>query len=167
MQFGKTKRYQVPVNTYVKVGIMQVVKEWWWAFLIPLALLVLGFVIGGGWSWGLAITAILLTALYLLFWGVQFYGLSQVPQGKVLFEKMSYEFDSRQIKIMKSQKEGMVMPWENIKSVFRTKDGYVLKLSMVQYIHLPDQIFQTENDLRFTEKIFERKGLIKTQGSKN
>ena len=160
MLSSKTKKYQVPVNTYVKIGMMNVIKEWWWAFLVPVVLVILGFIIGGGWAWGLAITAFVLTLLYLIFWGVQFYGLSQVPQGKVLFDKMSYEFEQKQIKILKTQKEGMMMPWENIKKVSKTKDAYILKLSLVQYIHLPFSIFQTENDLRFTEKLFERKGLM-------
>lgn len=160
MLSAKTKKYQVPVNTYVQIGLTQVAKDWWWAFLVPLALIILGLVLGGGWIWGLPITAIVLTILYLLFWGAQFYGLSQVPQGKVLFDKLSYEFEQKQIKIMKSQKEGMMMPWENIKKVMKTKNAYVLKLSLVQYIHLPFDIFQTENDLKFTEKLFERKGLL-------
>jgi hypothetical protein len=89
-----------------------------------------------------------------------------VPQGKVLFDKLSYEFEQKQIKIMKTQKEGMMMPWENIKSVSKTKDAYILKLSLVQYIHLPYDIFQTENDLRYTEKLFERKGLLNKGVSK-
>lgn len=160
MLSSKTKKYQVPVNVYVRIGMMNVIRDWWWAFLVPLVLVVLGFVIGGGWAWGLAITAFVLTLVYLLFWGAQFYGLSQVPQGKVLFEKLSYEFEQKQIKILKNQKEGMMMPWENIKKVTRTKDAFIMKLSLVQYIHLPFSIFQTENDLRFTEKLFERKNLL-------
>jgi hypothetical protein len=161
MLSSKTKKYQVPVNTYVKIGLSNVAKDWWWAFLVPLVLIVLGIVIGGGWMWGLLITAIVLTLVYFIFWGAQFYGLSQIPQGKVLFDKLSYEFEQKQIKIMKSQKEGMMMPWENIKKVTKTKNAFVLKLSLVQYIHLPFDIFQSENDLKFTEKLFERKGLIK------
>lgn len=160
MLSSKTKKYQVPVNTYVKIGMMNVIRDWWWAFLIPLVLLVTGIIIGGGWAWGLGITALVLTLLYLIFWGAQFYGLSQVPQGKMLFERLSYEFEQKQIKILKSQKEGMMMPWENIKKVMKTKDAYILKLSLVQYIHLPFSIFQTENDLKFTEKLFERKNLL-------
>ena len=160
MLSSKTKKYQVPVNTYVKIGLTNVIKEWWWAFGVPLLLLAVGAAIGGGWFWGLGITALLVTVLYIVFWAAQFYGLSQVPQGKVLFDKLSYEFEQKQIKILKTQKEGMMMPWENIKKVIKTKDAYVLKLSLVQYIHLPFSIFQTENDLRFTEKLFERKGLM-------
>jgi hypothetical protein len=160
MLSSKTKKYQVPVNTYVKIGLMNVIRDWWWAFLVPLVLIVIGFIIGGGWALGLSITAIVVTILYLLFWGAQFYGLSHVPQGKVLFDKLSYEFEQKQIKILKSQKEGMMMPWENIKRVFKTKDAYILKLSLVQYIHIPFSIFQTENDLKFAEKLFERKGLL-------
>jgi hypothetical protein len=160
MLSSKTKKYQVPVNTYVKIGMMNVIKQWWWAFTIPLAIIILGIIIGGGWILGLTITAFVLTILYLLFWGVQFYGLTQVPQGKILFERLSYEFEQKQIKILKTQKEGMMMPWENIKKVTKTKDAYILKLSLVQYIHIPFDIFQTENDLRFTEKLFERKGLV-------
>jgi len=160
MLSGKTRKYQVPVNTYVKIGMMNVIRDWWWAFGIPLVLLIVGLVIGGGWAWGLGITALVLTILYLVFWGAQFYGLSQVPQGKMLFDRLSYEFEQKQIKILKSQKEGMMMPWENIKKVMKTKDAYILKLSLVQYIHLPFSIFQTENDLKFTEKLFERKNLL-------
>jgi len=160
MLSSKTKKYKVPLNTYVKIGMMNVIREWWWAFLVPVVLIIVGIVIGGGWAWGLSITGVVITLLYLLFWGVQFYGLSQVPQGKVLFDKLSYEFEQKQIKILKSQKEGMMMPWENIKKVTKTKDAYILKLSLVQYIHIPFDIFQTENDLRFTEKLFQRKGLV-------
>ena len=160
MLSSKTKKYQVPVNTYVKIGMMNVIKQWWWAFTIPVAIILLGLIIGGGWILGLSITAVVITILYLLFWGVQFYGLTQVPQGKVLFERLSYEFEQKQIKILKTQKEGMMMPWENIKKVTKTKDAFILKLSLVQYIHLPFDIFQTENDLKFTEKLFERKGLV-------
>jgi len=160
MLSSKTKKYKVPMNTYVKIGLMNVVKDWWWVFLLPVVIIVIGLIIGGGWAIGLSITAVVITLLYFLFWGVQFYGLSQVPQGKVLFDKFSYEFEPKQIKILKNQKEGMMMPWENIKKVTKTKDAFILKLSLVQYIHLPFDIFQTENDLKFTEKLFERKGLI-------
>jgi hypothetical protein len=160
MLSAKTKKYQVPVNTYVKIGMLNIVKEWWWAFLVPLVLLITGILIGGGWAWGLGITAFVLTVIYLLFWAAQFYGLSQVPQGKVLFEKLSYEFEQKQIKIMKSQKEGMMMPWDNIKTARRDKDAFILKLSLVQFIHLPYHIFQTENDLKFTERLLRQKGLL-------
>jgi hypothetical protein len=160
MLSSKTKKYQVPLNTYVKIGMMNVIKQWWWAFAVPVVFIILGFIIGGGWALGLSITALVVTILYLLFWGVQFYGLSQVPQGKILFERLSYEFEQKQIKILKTQKEGMMMPWENIKKVTKTKDAFILKLSLVQYIHLPFDLFQTENDLKFTEKLFERKGLV-------
>ena len=160
MLSAKTKKYQVPVNTYVKIGMENIVRQWWWAFLVPLVLIVLGIIIGGGWAWGLGITAVVLTIIYLLFWAAQFYGLSQVPQGKVLFEKLSYEFEQKQIKIMKSQKEGMMMPWDNIKKASMGKDAITLKLSIVQFIHLPFSIFQTENDLKFTERLLRQKGLL-------
>jgi len=160
MLSAKTKKYQVPVNTYVKIGLLNIVKEWWWAFLVPLVLIAAGIAIGGGWAWGLGITAFVLTLLYLLFWAAQFYGLSQVQQGKTLFEKLSYEFEQKQIKIMKSQKEGMMMPWDSIKKAQMNKDAIVLKLSIVQFIHLPYSIFQTENDLKFTERLLRQKGLL-------
>jgi hypothetical protein len=160
MLSGKTKKYQVPVNTYVKIGVLNIVQEWWWAFLVPIALLTTGILIGGGWAWGLGITALVVTLLYFLFWAAQFYGLSQVPQGKVIFEKLSYEFEQKQIKIMKSQKEGMMMPWDNVKKAKMGKDAFTLKLSLVQFIHLPFSIFQTENDLKFTERLLRQKGLL-------
>jgi hypothetical protein len=61
---------------------------------------------------------------------------------------------------MKTQKEGMVMPWDNIKTARKDKDAIILKLSLVQFIHLPYSIFQTENDLKFTERLLRQKGLL-------
>jgi F0F1-type ATP synthase membrane subunit a len=80
-------------------------------------LVLFGLITGGGWIIGLTITAFIITLFYLLFWTAQFYGLSRVPEGKVLFEDLRYEFDQKQIKIMKRENEGMFMPWENIKNV--------------------------------------------------
>jgi hypothetical protein len=158
---SRTKKYQVPKNTYVKIGLESIVKEWWWASFVPVSIVLFGLIAGGGWVPGLTITAIIITLLYLLFWTAQFYGLSQVPQGKVLFDDLSYEFDQKQIKILKSENEGMLMPWENIKNVIKTRDSFTLQLSVVQFIHLPFHIFETESDLRFTEMLFKRKGYLK------
>jgi serine/threonine protein kinase len=157
---AKTKKYQVPINTYIILGLESVIKEWWWASFVPVSLILFGLITGGGWIIGLTITAFIITLFYLLFWTAQFYGLSRVPEGKVLFEDLRYEFDQKQIKIMKRENEGMFMPWENIKNVIKKRDSFTLQLSVVQLIHLPFHIFETESDLRFAEMLFKQKGFL-------
>lgn len=85
-----------------------------------------------------------------------------MEQFKILFEKLSYEIDSRQILIKLNTKQGMPMKWENIKRVKISKDAFILFVNKAQIIYLPHRIFNTENELRFVETILKRKGLIKT-----
>ena len=62
----------------------------------------LGYFIPGADSIWWFIGAFIGLGLYLLFWWIQFYGVTQLEQGKLLFEKFSYEITSQQI-LMKTQ----------------------------------------------------------------
>jgi hypothetical protein len=160
MLSAKTKKYQMPLKTYTRAGMRMALIQFWWAFLVPVALIILGFIIGGGWVLGLSITAVVLTLLYLLFWYIQFYAVSQVPEGKVLFERLSYELNNDQFLIKKNQKEGMILKWDQIKKVEKWKDAFVFKLSVAQFFYLPFDIFNSENDIKFTEALLKRKKLL-------
>jgi hypothetical protein len=98
--------------------------------------------------------------LYLLFWAIQFTGVTQLEQNKVLFQKLLYEIDGRQILMKMNSKEGMQMKWEMIKKAYKEKDHFLLVISKAQFIHLPFSIFNSENDLKFTESLLRRKNLI-------
>jgi hypothetical protein len=154
----KTKKYELPKNTYIKISLANVLKEQWWVMLIVLALFSGYFWIPSLW-WFFG--TIIAYTLYLLFWLIQFAGVTQLEQGKLLFEKLSYEITSQQILIKLNTKQGMPMKWEQIKSAKKTKDAYVLRINKAQIIYLPFKIFNNDNERKFLETILKRKELSK------
>jgi hypothetical protein len=154
----KTRKYQLDKNTYIKITLANVLKEQWWVGLIVLALCSGYLWIPNMWWFiGTAIAVV----LYLLFWLIQFAGVTQLEQGKMLFEKLAYEINSQQVLIKLNTKQGMPMKWDQIKSAKIAKKAIILKVNKAQIIHLPFKIFNTENDRKFVETILKRKGLIK------
>lgn len=154
----KTKKYKLENKTYIKLSLLSILKEQWWVGLIYLAINA-GALIWPSWWWfGGATTALV---FYVLFWVIQFVGVTQLEQNKMLFEKLSYEIDSRQVLIKLNSKQGMPINWDMIKKVNVTKDAFMLVMSKAQFIHLPFKIFATDNEKKFVETILRRKSLIK------
>lgn len=83
-----------------------------------------------------------------------------MEQNKVMFDKLAYEIDSRQVMMKINSKQGMPINWSMIKRAEITKDAFVLVMSKAQFIHLPFKIFNTENERKFVETILKRKGYI-------
>lgn len=154
----KTRKYKLETGTYIKLAMKNILREQWWVFLIALAIMCGYFIVPSIW-W--IIGALIALFLYLLFWLIQFAGVTQLEQNKVLFEKLSYEINSQQILIKVNPRQGMPMNWSNIKKAAVTKNAYVLYVSKAQLIHLPFRIFNTDNERKFVETILKRKGLIK------
>lgn len=154
----KTKKYQLHTGRYIKLGMLNILRSQWWVILIAIAIACMTFVIPSNWWW---IGALIALVLYGLFWLIQFAGVPQLEQNKVLFERLSYEITSQQILIKLNPKQGMPMKWENIKKVFVGKDFFLLVISKAQFIYLPFRIFNTENERKFMETILRRKNYIK------
>jgi hypothetical protein len=154
----KTKKYKLETGTYIKIGLQNILKEQWWVSLIYLAICLMYFVIPSLW-WIIGGTIALV--LYILFWVIQFAGIPQLEQNKVLFEKLGYEIDSRQILVKVSNKQGMPITWDMVKRAAIGKNHFVLVVSKAQLIHLPFRIFNNDNQVKFVETILKRKGLIK------
>jgi hypothetical protein len=154
----KTKKYKLESGTYIKMGLISIIKEQWWVIPIALAICLGYFWIPSIWWF---IGALIAYGLYILFWAIQFTGVTQMEQNKVIFEKMAYEIDSRQILMKINTKQGMPIQWNMIKKAEVTKDAYVLYLSKAQFIHLPFRIFNSENERKFMETILKRKEFIK------
>ncbi|GAB3999742.1 hypothetical protein GCM10028807_50820 [Spirosoma daeguense] len=181
----KTKKYALDQKTYINIALRQWVKQnWKWAF-VPLSLILLNVVLSltnvypNYWIY---IVIVLLTVLYVLFWAVQITGISQMEQSKALFQKYVYEIDSRQILMRINAKEGGILKWSQIDSVIKDKEAYILfldnseamanvkanwiakivtkGLAKAQFIYLPFSIFTSDNDLRFTDALLKRKGLL-------
>lgn len=143
---------------YRRMALQNILKEQWWVSLIVLAIC-LGFLwISSIWWF---ISAALGAGLYLLFWWIQFYGVTQLEQGKMLFERFSYEINSQQILMKINAREGMPMKWDQIKSAKVGKDYFLLMVNKAQLIHLPFKIFNSENERKFLTSILRTKGLIK------
>ena len=154
----KKKKYKLETGTYIKEAMVNVLIKQWWVSLIVLALCS-GYLIIPNlwWFWGTAIAVI----LYLLFWVIQFTGVTQLEQSKILFEKLSYEISSQQVLIKLSSKQGMPIKWDQIKSAKIDKNRIVLIVNSAQMVYLPFKVFKTENERKFVETILKRKGYIK------
>jgi len=157
----KTKKYQLDSKTYVNIALKNVMKKFWWAWLIPTAILLIPIFAPSAfwWCFGIALT---LSILYVVFWVIQFSAITKLDQYKMLFEKLSYEITSRQIIIKLNAKQGMPVTWDKIQAAKKGKDHFLLELSMAQFIYLPFSLFKGEHEIKFLESILKRKNLIKT-----
>jgi len=154
----KTKKYKLDTGTYVKLGMKNVLKQQWWVFLIAIAIACMSLFI---WSIWWIIGAAIALVLYLLFWLIQFYGIPQLEQNKILFDRLSYEISSKEIMIKVNPRQGMPLKWDNIKRASMGKNYFLLVVSKAQLIYLPFKIFNTDNERRFLETVLKRKGFIK------
>lgn len=154
----KTKNYRLEKKDYIRLAMRNILKQQWWVWLIVVAIC-LGYVWIASMWW--FIGAFIGAALYLLFWWIQFYGVTQLEQGKMLFERLSYEINSQQVLIKVSAREGMPMKWDQIKRASIGKDYFLLMVNKAQLIHLPFKIFNTENERKFVISILKTKGFVK------
>lgn len=152
----KTRNYRMEKNDYIRLAFKNVLRQQWWVGLIVVAICVPFIWLPSIWWFiGAAVGA----GLYLLFWWLQFYGVTQLDQGKMLFERYSYEITSQQILMKLNPREGMPIKWDQIKRAEVGKDYFLLFLNKAQLIHLPFKIFNTDNERKFVQSILKTKGL--------
>lgn len=154
----KTKNYRLEKKNYIRLAMRNILRQQWWVSLIVVTIC-LGYLWVPSVWW--FIGALIATALYLLFWWIQFYGVTQLEQGKMLFERLAYEINSQQILIKLNAREGMPMKWDQIKGARIGKDHFLLTVNKAQLIHLPFKIFNSENERKFLTSILRNKGFIK------
>lgn len=160
----RTKKYALPTKKYIFLAMRYFFKTQLKWGLIPLALILINAILNltGVYSnlW-IYITVFVGVVLYVLFWLIQFAGITQLAQYKPMFERFQYEIDNRQILMKLNQKEGSVMKWEQILDGYKDKDAYVLVISKGQFVHLPFNIFTSEHDIKVFERILKQKDLLK------
>lgn len=154
----KTRNYKLDKQDYIKMALKNILKQQWWVSLIVVGICLFYLWIPSIWWF---IGAFIGAGLYLLFWWIQFYGVTQLEQGKMLFERFSYEINSQQIVVKVNPREGMPIKWDQIKTAQVGKDYYLLFMNKAQLIHLPFKIFNTDNERKFVGSIMKTKGLIK------
>ncbi|MCE7059616.1 MULTISPECIES: YcxB family protein [Dyadobacter] len=159
----RTKRYALPTKKYISLAMRYFFKtQIKWA-LLPIALILVNAVLNltdvypNYWIY---ITVFVGVILYVLFWLIQFTGITQLAQYKPMFEKFQYEIDNRQILMKLNQKEGSVMKWEQIMDAYKDKDAYVLVISKGQFLYLPFSIFTSEHDIKVFERIMKQKNFL-------
>ncbi|XWN34776.1 MAG: YcxB family protein [Roseivirga sp.] len=153
----KTKKYKLDTNTYIQLGLNNIIREQWWVFLIALAVMSGTFFFKTIW-W--VVGANLALLLYFLFWIIQFYGITYLEQNQLLFERLRYEISSQQIMMQVTSKQGMPIAWEQVKRALQGKDYFLLVVSKAHLIHLPYRIFNSNHEIKFVETILKRKGLL-------
>jgi hypothetical protein len=155
----KTKNYKLDKKTYINLALKSILKQQGWiAALGAFAICQMYIWVPSIWWF---IGAAVGLGLYLLFWWIQFYGVTQLDQGKMLFEKFSYEISSQQILMKINPREGMPLKWDQIKKAIIEKDAFVLFVNKAQLIYLPFKIFNTENERKFLTSVLRSKGFIK------
>ncbi|MFN8335050.1 MAG: YcxB family protein [Cyclobacteriaceae bacterium] len=157
----KTKNYKLEKKIYIKLALQAVLKKQGWIAALVAFVLCLGYMIPGADTIWWFIGAGVGLGLYILFWWIQFYGVTQLEQGKMLFEKFSYEISSQQIVMKINAREGMPMKWDQIKSAEIGKDYFVLFINKAQLIYLPFRIFNTDNERKFVGSVLKTKKLVK------
>jgi hypothetical protein len=155
----KTKNYKLDKKTYINLALKSILRQQGWIAALGALVICLMYIWVPSIWW--FIGAALGLGLYLLFWWIQFYGVTQLDQGKMLFEKFSYEISSQQIVMKINPREGMPLKWDQIKRVAVDKDAFVLFVNKAQLIHLPFRIFNTENERKFLTSVLRTKGLLK------
>ena len=153
----KTKKYKLTTNTYIQLGLRNIVREQWWVFLIVLAIMSGTFFVRTVWF---VLGASIGLLLYFLFWAIQFYGITYLEQNKLLFERLRYEISSQQIMIQLTSKQGVPIAWEQVKRATQGKNYFLLVISKAHLIHLPYKIFNSNHEIKFIETILKRKALI-------
>lgn len=154
----KTKNYRMEKKSYIRMALKGVLRQQWWVSLVVVAVAGGYFLAPSIW-WFVA--ALLGAGLYLLFWWVQFYGVTQLEQGKMLFERFSYEITSQQIIMKLNAREGMPIKWDQIRRASIGKDHFLLFVNKAQLIHLPFKIFNSDNERKFVLSILKNKGLVR------
>lgn len=157
----KTKNYKLEKKIYIQLALRSILKKQGWIAALVAFLLCLGYAIPGAQTIWWFIAAFVGLGLYLLFWWVQFYGVTQLEQGKMLFEKFSYEISSQQIVMKINPREGMPLKWDQIQSATIGKDFFVLQVNKAQLIYLPFKIFNTDNERKFVASVLKAKGFVK------
>jgi len=153
-----TRNYRLEKNDYIKMALKGVLIQQWWAIPIAVAICCGYFWIPSFW-W--IFSGVLAYGLFVLFWYIQFFGVTQLDQGKMLFERFSYEITSQQILMKLNAREGMPLKWEQILRAKVGKDHFLLFVNKAQLIYWPYKIFASDNERKFVLSILRNRGLVK------
>ncbi len=145
-------------SLYVKLGMQNILRMQWWIFPILALFMSSTFFIRTIWFVVIGIIGLI---CYLIFWVIQFYGLTQLDSSRPMFERVAYEINNQHIMMQLNTKQTMPIPWIEITKAYKKKGYFLLVLSKVQFFYLPFKIFHGDNEIKFFTTVLQRKGLLK------
>jgi hypothetical protein len=155
----KTKNYTLEKKVYINLAFKRVMKQQGWIAALAAFVICLGYIWVASIWWFIA--AFIGVLLYMLFWYIQFYAVTQMEQSKMLFQKFFYEINSKDILMKINAREGMPIKWDQIQKAEIGKDSFVLYINRAQLLYWPFRIFNTENERKFVASVLKAKGLVK------
>ena len=153
----KTKKYKLENNLYIKLCLKSILHQRLW-FIFGF-IFFSSFIILISFYWFI-LCIFLGIFLYFLFWFIQFYGITKLDQNQLIFEKLSYQIDNKQIVVWFNNKQGMPILWNKIKCVFKGSDYFLLYVSKTHIIHLPYKIFNNDYEIKIMKTFLIRKNLL-------
>ena len=152
-----TKPYTLKKDFFIKYCYLSILKQQWYFSVLFLAGFLCGLCFKMTW---LSILSVVFEVLFLVFWIVQIYGVTCLPQGKMLFEKYFYEFSEDRILLHIDAMRGAPLKWEQILKIKRYKEGFVFFLSKVQLFYIPKSIFKSEIEYNLFCSFLKKKKLL-------
>ena len=153
----KTKKTRLSPSKYIKIALLNVLRQQWW-LMLPVAALT-GVLIYLGYAKWSFIPGLLLL-LYALFWLFQFYSLTKMEENQLLFGRLFYELNNDRLIIFLDSKRGMPIDWKQIKSVRLGKKSFMFMLSRIQFIYLPFSAFQNAQQIKLAKILLQNKKLL-------
>lgn len=154
----KTKKYKMASSLYIKLGMQNILRMQWWVFPLLVIFMSSTFFIKTIWF---VLVGLLFFIGYLIFWVIQFYGLTHLDTNRAMFERIAYEINSQHLMMQINSKQAMPIAWMDIIKAYKKKGYFLLVLSKVQFFYLPFKIFHGDNDIKFLTIVLQRKGLLR------
>ena len=107
----KTKKYKIPSNLYIKLGMQNILRMQWWIFPLLVLFMSSTFFIKTIWF---VLVGLLFFIGYLIFWVIQFYGLTHLDANRAMFERIAYEINSQYLMMQINSKQAMPIAWMDI-----------------------------------------------------
>ena len=153
----RTNKHQIPKKLYIRTCFEQVMRDYWWAWGIPPLFLIVGIFYA---FWTMFTIAITLAILYPLFAYLVLMALSEVPENKAMFSRLSFDISPQNITMRINPREGMNVTWDKIKKVVIKEDYFMMHMERFQFLHIPIKIFKNKNDVGLFKLILRRKGFL-------
>lgn len=151
-----TKSFALPKSIYIKIGLLNTFKQYKLRIIVPL--LVISCILAIIFKYWIIFSIILVSSiLCILYWYLQFYIATKLPQNATMFQKLYYEISDRQITLFLRPNYGANIQWNMVKNIWKYKNDYVLVMSRVQFFYFPLSIFKTPVDYELFETIILRK----------